>query len=76
MTLDNIKVFESVVTLGSRNGAGASYTVYVPSVEILRGRAVSLKVLIADPVNPSVTGAGSDDRDLGVMISEIVLKDV
>ncbi|TDQ92425.1 sulfotransferase family protein [Paraburkholderia silvatlantica] len=76
LTLDNIKVFESVVTLGSRNGAGASYTVYVPSVEILRGRAVSLKVLIADPVNPSVTGAGSDDRDLGVMISEIVLKDV
>ncbi|TCW78823.1 hypothetical protein C5O80_31565 [Burkholderia sp. SRS-46] len=75
LLLNGTRIFDTVVTLGTRNGAGAAYTIYLPSVDLRRGRAVSLGIRVEDPVNPSVEGVGEDDRNLGIMISEIEFAD-
>ncbi|CAM2189014.1 putative Sulfotransferase domain-containing protein [Burkholderia cepacia] len=73
--LNGIKIFDTVITLGARNGIGESYTIYLPATELRRGRSASLMFRIEDPINPSVIGVSNDTRSLGVMISEIEFVD-
>ncbi|MFM0640347.1 sulfotransferase [Paraburkholderia metrosideri] len=73
ISLNSKTVFHSVVSLGSRNGAGTTLSIFVPDFEWKARSTVSLKLQVVEPVNPRREGLGDDNRELGIMIRKISL---
>lgn len=72
--LDGRAIFSAGISLGDRNGSGCLYSVFVPDFSYVPARTIVLEFLIKDPVNPATAGISKDDRDLGVMINNVVFE--
>lgn len=73
LILDNNTVFSGQIGLGSKNGKGHTYSIYIQNYHWHPMKTTSILFYIKNPVNPFKANISDDNRDIGLMIKNITI---